>query len=100
VPVELNQFVHFLQQGGEGIFTYDQAPFGGENFPTVYWPAGIHEMARWRVDLPPTLPPGVYDVYTGLYTLPDVQRQPVFDERGEPVLDGTILMGQIVIEGE
>lgn len=100
VPVELNQFVHFLQQGGEGIFTYDQAPFGGENFPTVYWPAGIHEMARWRVDLPPTLPPGVYDVYTGLYTLPDVQRQPVFDERGEPVLDGAILMGQIVIEGE
>lgn len=100
VPVELNQFVHFLEQGGEAIYSHDQAPFGGENFPTVYWPAGIRERARWHIDLPPTLPPGVYEVYTGLYTLPDVQRRAVFDADGAPVLDNAIPLGQIVIEGE
>ncbi|MGB4676023.1 MAG: hypothetical protein WBH90_04795 [Aggregatilineales bacterium] len=98
VPVDLNQFVHVLVPGSEDPFTFDQAPFGGENFPTVYWPKGMEEMARWEIPLPPDLEPGVYGVYTGLYTLPDVIREPVTRGSGEPVLNNAIYLGDILVE--
>lgn len=99
VPVELNQFVHFMAGDGSVPFAVDQAPFGGENFPTVYWPAGMGEVARWQVVVPADLPGGVYELYTGLYTLPDAQRAGVVSGAGEPVLNNLIRLGQIEIEG-
>lgn len=98
VPVELNQFVHVLVPGGEDVFVFDQAPFGGENFPSVYWPEGMDEMTQWDILLPPDLAPGLYGVYTGLYTLPDIIREPVTNGSGKPVLNNAIYLGDIVVE--
>ena len=97
VERELNQYVHLFDQVGTFAFGYDQAPFGGESFPTTDWPAKMRERAHWDVPLPADLAPGVYEVYTGLYTLDDVVRLPVADAEGQPIPDFSIHLGAIRI---
>lgn len=97
VGEELNQYVHLFDQGGAFAFGYDQAPFGGESFPTTAWPAEMRERAHWNVPLPADLAPGVYEVYTGLYTLGSIERQPVADAKGQPVPDFSIRLGAVRI---
>ena len=100
IPFEINQFVHLFDAQGQVALTYDQAPFGGERFPTVDWPAGMEAVAEWAIPLTASLEPGTYDVYTGLYTLPDIQRREVFDAQGQPVPDNAIYLGQITVEAD
>lgn len=82
IEQELNQYVHLFNEQGEFVWGYDQAPFGAEVFPTVAWPAGMHEAAHWEIALPADLAPGSYSVYTGLYSLPDIAPQAVTDTQG------------------
>lgn len=98
VAYELNQFVHLIGQSSEDVLIYDQPPFGENDFPTSDWPARMEEVAQWDIQLPTTLTPGTYDVYTGLYTPNDLERRAIFDEEGEPVLNNEIHLGEIVLE--
>lgn len=97
VGQELNQYVHLFDANGVFAFGYDQAPFGGNRFPTTDWPAGMRERAHWEILLPVDLAPGVYEVYTGLYTVEGTVRQPVADAQGQPVPDYSIHLGTVRI---
>lgn len=96
---ELNQYVHLFNVQGEFVWGYDQAPFGAEVFPTMAWPAGMHEAAHWEIVLPADLPPGNYSVYTGLYSLPDITPQAVTDAQGQPVPNNAIPLGTLTVKG-
>ncbi len=97
VGQELNQYVHLFDASGAFAFGYDQSPFGGSRFPTTDWPAGMKERAHWEISLPADLAPGIYEVYTGLYTVEGIVRQPVADAQGQPVPDYSIHLGTIRI---
>jgi len=48
-------------------------------------------------ELPSDLPPGQYDVYTGLYEWPSLARLNVVDAGGQAVVDNTIRLGTLVL---
>lgn len=89
----LTQFVHFVAEGGEQVYGYDQQPFGG-SFPTNLWPANMQTVDEWQIPLPEDLPTGSYELYTGLYDLNTLQRSPVVND-GEAVQDNRIFLGTI-----
>jgi hypothetical protein len=49
-----------------------------------------------RFDLPPDMPPGRYQVRTGLYLERDGSRLPVVDAAGQPI-DDQVLLGYIEV---
>ncbi len=57
----------------------------------------MKERAHWEISLPADLAPGIYEVYTGLYTVEGIVRQPVADAQGQPVPDYSIHLGTIRI---
>ena len=96
VDRQLTQFVHFVNADGEFVFGHDQPPFAGR-FPTDDWPARMQVQDTWSFPVPDDVPPGEYRVFTGLYDA-DIQRAPVIDATGQPVLDNAILLGVVMIE--
>lgn len=85
------QFLHLIGNG-QAVYTNDQQPFGG-GFPVSDWPSGVDLMD----ELPSDLPPGQYDVYTGLYEWPSLARLNVVDAGGQAVVDNTIRLGTLVL---
>jgi 4-amino-4-deoxy-L-arabinose transferase-like glycosyltransferase len=64
-------FVHLVNRGGELVAQTDRQPAG---FPTGEWRPGEIVSDNFRVDLPAGLPPGEYELQTGLYYLPTLER--------------------------
>jgi len=92
---DLTQFIHLVAQSGGETYSFDRPPFGG-SFPTYDWPKGIAVRDADTLSLPPDLPPGTYEVYTGMYEWPSLERVAV-EEGGEPVPDNAIYLGEIVV---
>jgi hypothetical protein len=86
------QFLHVFNSEGEALVTHDQEPFDGV-FPSTDWPPGVEMTDEWALPLPEDLPPGEYDVYTGLYEWPSLERLAVVDDRGNPVENNSIYLG-------
>ena len=97
VSGDFSQFVHLIQAGGEDYFGYDGPPFGG-SFPTADWPAGMQAVDHWQVPLPDDLPPGEYEVHTGMYSPNTGERLAVTDAEGAAVQDFSILLGSLTVE--
>lgn len=97
VPGDYQQFVHLIQSETDTALNHDQSPFGGDRFPTSDWPAGMYEVATWQMEIPPDAPTGTYEVYSGLYTLPDLTRRDVIDREGQPVLNNALKLGDITL---
>lgn len=94
VGEDWTQFFHLVPAGGGETVAFDGKPFG-DSFPTADWPAAIQVRDSRTIDLPDSLAPGAYDVYTGLY-LPDTgERAAVTDGNGQPVANNAILLGRI-----
>lgn len=91
---DLSQFFHLTPAGGGDVITFDQQPFGGR-FPTIDWPANARFSDPWQVTLPDDLPPGDYEVRTGLYDVATLERAAVTDSAGQPVQDNSIRLGTI-----
>ena len=91
---DLTQFFHLTPVGGGDVITFDQQPFAGR-FPTIDWPAGARFSDEWQVRLPDDLPPGDYEVRTGLYDVMTLERAPVADSAGQPVQDNSLTLGTI-----
>ena len=91
---DLTQFFHLTPVGGGDVVTFDQQPFGGR-FPTVDWPANARFSDAWQVTLPDDLPPGDYEVRTGLYDVATLERAAVADSAGQPVQDNSLTLGAI-----
>jgi len=96
VDLDLTQFVHLVPVNPGDQVNLDQKPFGGA-FPTYDWPADLNTSDEWDITLPPDVPPGEYQVYTGLYRLETGERIPVADENGELVADAAIYLGDVMV---
>jgi len=96
VAVDLQQYVHLFDSDGAFVATYDRPPFGGR-FPTYDWPGGTAFVDEWEIPLPGDLPPGEYQICTGLYDPQSLVRQPVVDGEGQPIADNTICLGTILV---
>jgi len=97
VPGDYQQFVHLIQAESDTALNHDQSPFGRDSFPTTDWPPDMYEMATWQIEIPADAPTGPYEVYTGLYTLPDLTRRNVLDANGQPVLNNALKLGDITL---
>lgn len=93
--VDLTQMVHFFQNG-EFVVALDAPPFGGE-YPTSVWVPGTTVHSIRQIQLPAELTPGEYQLYTGMYSYPALERWPVVDGSGQPVLNNAIYLGDITV---
>lgn len=97
--VTATQFLHWFNTDTEEFFIFDQVPFAGY-FPTQDWVAGMLVQDSWTVSIPDDIPAGTYRVQTGMFELATAQRIAVADNTGTPVTDNSIILGEVVIEGE
>jgi hypothetical protein len=63
---DYTSFLHLLDQHGQGWAGDDHAPWDGL-YPTTRWAANEMVRLRYRLTLPPDLPPGLYSLLTGWY---------------------------------
>lgn len=91
----LSQFVHFIAAGQPPV-TFDGQPFAGA-FPVADWPLNVGLVDHWQASLPADMPPGEYNVSTGLYEWPSLARLPAVDEDGQTVENASILLGAITV---
>jgi hypothetical protein len=73
LPGDYHLFVHVVDMAGTLVAQYDAVP--GENtFPTTLWAHPQRWSQTAMVELPASLPAGIYDVYVGWYRFPDITR--------------------------
>jgi hypothetical protein len=67
-PTDYTVFVHVVGPDGQTVAQQDWQPL--ENYaPTHLWHKGLRLLDdRYALELPPTLPSGVYEVRAGMYT--------------------------------
>jgi hypothetical protein len=88
VLADYKVFIHVLNEAGELIAQTDGQPVGGLA-PTYRWQAGDLIRDPYAISLPPDLPPGTYQIRTGLYAPDTLLRLPA---NGENVQDNSILL--------
>jgi hypothetical protein len=88
---DLMVFVHLLDGDGKPIGEGDGPPANGD-YPTTFWEPGETIVDLHRVEVPPGIQPGLYQVAIGLYGLESGQRLPVWDSAGVPQSDHCILL--------
>ena len=96
INTDLTQYLHLVQQGGDGFFVLDQQGFSG-TFPFADWPDGVDAVDHWAPILPAEMPAGTYRVLTGVYQTATVERIPVQDAAGQPVPDSSIELGTVIV---
>jgi hypothetical protein len=69
-------FVHLVGPDGALLAQQDQPPLNGF-FPTHFWRPGDRVTDRVELPLPPAAPPGVYQLWVGMYDPASLQRLPV-----------------------
>ncbi len=69
---------------------HDSEPLDG-GYPTTQWFTDTTIEDIHSLDIPPNTPPGEYEVWTGMYTQPDIKRLPVYDAQGNLVGDHVVL---------
>jgi len=87
-------FVHLTDSSGKIIAQYDGQPDGGA-YPTTQWQADQIWSESIALALP-DVPPGTYQLYTGWYRYPDMQRLPVNGDT-PGAKDGLLYLGRIVL---
>ncbi|MEW5961708.1 MAG: hypothetical protein AB1801_28655, partial [Chloroflexota bacterium] len=73
-------FVHVLDPAGQIKAQNDSLPRAGA-YPTPWWLPGVLIEDTHRLDVPPDLPAGQYQLVVGLYTAPGGARLPLSDGR-------------------
>jgi hypothetical protein len=71
---------------------------GDNSFPTGSWKPGLRISDTHRLDLPPDLAPGTYQVNVGLYLLETGERLPVMDAAGVELPDRTLTLTAVEID--
>jgi hypothetical protein len=84
-------FIHVLDEQGQLVGQWDGRPLNNAS-NTNRWIPGQIVYDQAAAPLPPDLPPGRYQVRTGLYNEADGQRLPVLDTAGVQV-DDQVLLG-------
>lgn len=70
LPRAYTAYVHLLDGAGQIVAQLDRPPAG---YPTFDWRPGEIIRDRYSLSLPPTLPPGTYQLRTGFYYLPTLE---------------------------
>ncbi|MCB8942464.1 MAG: DUF2723 domain-containing protein [Ardenticatenaceae bacterium] len=94
-------FVHLIDLGNRPVIdNLDYTPLGGA-FPTHLWIPkwlpGQRVRDPYRMQLPPDLPPGTYQIEVGLYEMVSKRRLHIADAEGNLAGDRYIL-GQVIVE--
>ncbi len=89
-------FVHLVDASGRQVAGYDKSPLGGW-WPTSLWEPGQTFDDDYPLMLPKDLPPGRYELRTGLYRLDDLHRLPLSGPPAQ-VIDNTAVLTNISIE--
>jgi hypothetical protein len=69
-------FTHLVNDAGELVAQQDQWPVDGR-WPPTCWQPGDTIVDKYEITLPPTLPPGRYTLWLGLYDAQDNSRLPL-----------------------
>jgi hypothetical protein len=80
IPDDYTVFVHLRFPEGGNATQADHQPLGNI-FPTSVWPVGEIIRETSELALPADIPPGQYQLWTGLYNLETGERLPVEDDR-------------------
>lgn len=96
VPTSYKVFVHLYDAAGSLRAQVDDYPLHGEA-PTNGWLPGEVVVDRYRLPLPPDLPPGMYRLAVGLYDPTNGQRLPAQDVAGQPWQNDTISLREVEI---
>lgn len=93
------QFLHFLPETGDDddYFIFDQVPYSGK-LPTASWVEGLTFVDEWQITIPDSVSPGTYEVISGLFNAISGERLPASGISGAPVRDGSMVLGEIVLE--
>ncbi|GEM_PF-3641904 len=89
VTADYAPYVH-LVHNGRTVAQHDGVPY-----PSARWAAGQTLYAWFDLPLPAALPPGRYELRTGMYTRPDVRRVAQIGPQG--LEDGEFSLGQITL---
>jgi hypothetical protein len=92
---EYTAFMHLVGPGGDFVTGFDRPP-ADRGFATTYWERGDRFLTDFPLALPPDLPTGTYQVWTGLYQS-DSQgrlRLPIIDA-DRPTRDDRIYLGNV-----
>ena len=90
-------FVHLIDANGQLRQQIDTEP-GAGTMPTPAWTPGITVTDRYEMEVPADLPPGVYQLRTGLYpTGQPLNRLPVTDPGKAVVNSDSILIRKIAV---
>ncbi len=96
VDLDLTQFIHLFHANRSDYWVHDRQPFDSR-FPTSDWPPDMTAVDAFSITLPEDLPPGQYQVHTGLYEPVNFDRVPATDAAGQPVVDHSIVLGTITV---
>ncbi len=91
---DLSQMLHFVSRESDDLYVFDQPPFSGR-FPMTYWTRNMTEKSTWQIQLEGQLPPGEYDVYTGIYDWETDARREVTNGPGEGLPNNIIHLGTV-----
>jgi hypothetical protein len=86
LKAEYHTFVHLVNARGDKVAQKDCQP-GGVYYPSTMWQPGERLRDDHLLDVPASTPPGVYELWVGMYALAgDGTLQPL----GEPMTIGTV----------
>jgi 4-amino-4-deoxy-L-arabinose transferase-like glycosyltransferase len=88
-------FVHLVDNDNRPLAQADGQPLGGA-YPTSFWNVGERVVDPRLLALPGDVPPGEYELLTGIYLLATGDRLPLLDENGL-VLGDSISLGHITV---
>jgi hypothetical protein len=96
IAADYTVFIHVLDGSGETVAQLDRPPGGGTS-PTSGWQPGQILHDTYPIPLPDQLTGGQYRLRMGLYTWPDLTRQPI-RLNGEPLGDHLIVAEFAVVD--
>lgn len=82
-------FAHLVDSAEHLVSQYD-----GAGFPTEFWKPGDLVLTRFPIPIPADLPEGEYQIWSGMYTYPDIRGVSFLDEAGNPAGE-RVLVGRI-----
>ena len=95
--IPLTVFTQLIDPTGFFRGGQDSQPVGG-TYPTTAWQPGEKISDKRLLALQPDAPPGIYQVWVGLYDLQTGERVMVLDEAGQPVADHVVLDLNVIVE--
>ncbi len=86
-------FVHLRDAANQTVAQADHRPLGAV-LPTSAWPPGEVIRDASRLAIPADLPPGEYELRTGMYRLETLERLPVVDDTSG---ENAVVLGTITV---